>query len=59
MTNKEQKLYQAICQATGKESLTDAEIHKITLFLQGRLGQPGDPSDLGLGESFYVNSDLS
>lgn len=53
-----QLLYQALCQATGKEQLSDAEIHKIALFLQGRLRQPGDAADLSLRELVHINPDI-
>ena len=54
---RSQDLYKAICSAVGKESLTDAEIHKIVLFLQRRLRQSGDAVDLGVGEFVYVDAD--
>lgn len=52
-----QDLYRAICAAVGKESLTDAEIHKIVLLLQSRLRQSGDAVDLGFGELVHVDAD--
>lgn len=54
---RSQDLYAAICAAAGKESLTDAEIHKIALFLQRRLRQSGDAVDLGVGELVHVDAD--
>lgn len=56
MTQRE-KLYQEICDTTDREFLSDAEIHKIVLFLQRRLGQPGDTAYLSVGELVHVDSD--
>ncbi len=58
MTIKEEKVYQTICHAVGRDGLTDADIQKIALFLQGHLGQPGNQADLSVGEPFHVNPDL-
>ena len=52
-----QKLYQKICAETERESLSDAEIHKIVLFLQSRLRQPGDAADLSIGQVVHVDPD--
>lgn len=49
-------LYRAICEATGREDLTDAEVHKIVLFLQSRLRQPGDAADLSVGELVHLDT---
>lgn len=54
---RQDKLYREICEMTERESLSDVEIHKIALFLQRRLGQPGDTADLSVGELVHVNSD--
>ena len=54
---RSQDLYAAVCAAVGKESLTEAEIHKIVLFLQRRLRQPGDAVDLGISEVVHVDAD--
>ena len=54
---RSQDLYQAICKSTGRKDLTDEEIHKIVLFLQRRLRQPGDAADLDLGELGHINAD--
>lgn len=56
MDNKK-KLYVQVCAAAGRESLSDAEIHKILLFLQRRLRQPGDAADLGVGQLVHVDPD--
>ena len=36
---RSQELYKQICDAAGQESLSDADINKIVLFLQRRLRQ--------------------
>lgn len=56
---QDQKLYRAICDAAGRKSLTDAEIHKIVLFFQRRLCQPGDAFDLSVREAVHVDSNLT
>ena len=48
-------LYRRICEELGKKFLDDTEIEKIVLFLQGHLGQPGDPVDFAVSESFNVD----
>ena len=55
---QDQKLYRAICDAAGRKSLTDAEIHKIVLFLKRRLCQPGDAFDLIIRETVHIDPDL-
>lgn len=50
-------LYRAICEATGREELTDAEVHKIVLFLQRRLCQPGDAADLSVSELAHLDTE--
>lgn len=50
------RLYQAICREAGKKSLSDDEIHKIVLFLQRRLSQPGNTVDFSVGELIHINS---
>ena len=55
---RSQDLYRAICDAAGKEQLSDGDIHKIVLFLQRGLCQPGDPVDLGIGEVGYIDSNI-
>lgn len=52
-------LYRAICEATGREELTDAEVHKIVLFLQSRLRQPGDAADLSVSELVHFDAEGS
>jgi len=52
---RKQLLYQTFCQATGKEQLSDVEIHKIVLFLQSRLCQPGNAADFSLGQLVHVD----
>lgn len=56
MTQRD-RLYQEICDTTDREFLSDTEIHKIALFLQRCLGQPGDTADLSVGELVHVDSD--
>lgn len=54
---RSQELYQQICAAVGKESLTDADIDRIILFLKRDLRQLGDAADLGIGKIVDLNSD--
>ena len=55
--DKRQKLYKMICAESGREKLSDEEIHKITLFLQRRLGQAGNAADLCLSQLVHVDPD--
>lgn len=52
-----EKLYRMICDAVGKEELSDAEIHKIVLFLQHGLCQSSDTYHFGVGELVHVDAD--
>lgn len=52
---RSQDLYRAICDAAGKERLSDGDIHKIVLFLQRGLRQSGDAADLHVGEVVHVD----
>ena len=54
---RSQELYQQICDATEQESLSDADINKIVLFLQRRLRQSGDAADLGIRQLVYLDAD--
>lgn len=54
---RSQELYQAICAAAERNELTDADIHRIVLFLQRRLRQPGDAVDLGIRQTVHVDAD--
>lgn len=54
-----QALYEAICAAVGREDLTDAELHKIVLFLQRRFRQSGDAADIGIGQAVHVDANRS
>ena len=56
--DKYQQLYGRICAETGRDGLSDEEIAKIALFLQRRLGQPGDAVDLCLGQIVHVDANL-
>ena len=54
---RSQELYQQICAAVGKESLTDADIDRIILLLKRDLRQLGDAANLGIGETVNLDSD--
>ena len=57
VVDKYQQFYRCICAEIGREALSDEEIAKIALFLQRRLGQPGDAADLSLGQLVHVDPD--
>lgn len=54
---RSQELYQQICAAVGKESLTDADIDRIISRLKRDLRQLGDAADLSVGEIVNLDSD--
>lgn len=54
---RSQELYQQICDATEQESLSDADINKIVLFLQRRLRQSSDAADLGIRQLVHIDAD--
>lgn len=53
-----ENLYQAICKECGVGRLTDDDIARLGLLLKERLGELGDLSNLTLGESVNVDTDL-
>ena len=53
---RSQELYQQICAAVGQESLSDADIEKIVLFLQRRLRQSSDAADLGIRQPVHFDA---
>lgn len=54
---RSQDLYRAVCGTSGREALTDAEIHKIVLFLQRSFRQPRDAVDLEVGQIVHIDPD--
>lgn len=55
---RSQDLYQAICDAAGKNALTDTDIHKIVLFLQRSLRQSGDTADFSIGQLVHIDPNI-